>query len=118
MVKLSIKSSVICSQTAFVAVDDESQPPITGPLKTYDLLMEEFEFGMDSFAMASFGRFIEFSTIKHHGGIVYEHSDIHSCCMDRSSYTCLFYMQHSISCEHAKCLQSVFSTDVTWYPLR
>ena len=38
--KLSIESGVVCSETAFVAVDEESQMPISGPLKTYDLLTD------------------------------------------------------------------------------
>ena len=40
MINLSIESSVVCPQTAFFAVDETSQQPISGPLKTFDLCSE------------------------------------------------------------------------------
>ena len=43
MINLSIESSVVCPQTAFFAVDETSQQPISGPLKTYDLYSMEPE---------------------------------------------------------------------------
>ena len=49
--KLSIESGVVCSETAFIAVDEESHLPISGPLKTYDVLMDDlcgFESVFDS----------------------------------------------------------------------
>ena len=46
MINLSIESSVVCPQTAFFAVDETSQQPISGPLKTYDLYSMEPEFDL------------------------------------------------------------------------
>ena len=37
MVALSIESGVVCSQTAFIAVNENSQKPVSGPIYTYDL---------------------------------------------------------------------------------
>lgn len=37
IIKLSIESNVICKETTFVAVDEESFTPVQGPLTTYDL---------------------------------------------------------------------------------
>ena len=44
MVKLSIESSVQCPQTAFLAVDENNQQPISASMKTYDLYSMEPEF--------------------------------------------------------------------------
>ena len=53
MVTLSIESSVQCPQTAFLAVDEKNQLPISAPMKTYDLYSMEPEFNdMLSGAMA------------------------------------------------------------------
>ena len=37
IVDLSIKSSVISSHTAFIAIDEESSEPVSGAMKTYDI---------------------------------------------------------------------------------
>ena len=52
MVNLSIESGVVCSHTAFVAVDKETKAPISAPMKTYDLLMEEEDNLFDSMPMS------------------------------------------------------------------
>ena len=46
MVNLSIESSVVCPQTAFFAVDETSQQPVFGSIKTYDLYSMEPEFDL------------------------------------------------------------------------
>ena len=38
IVKLSVESSVISSHTAFIAVDEESSEPVTGAMKTWDVM--------------------------------------------------------------------------------
>ena len=43
IVKLSVDSSVISSHTAFIAVDEESNEPVTGAMKTWDIQAELFE---------------------------------------------------------------------------
>ena len=50
LINLSIESSVVCPQTAFFAVDETSQQPISGPLKlkTYNLCGMEDLLSYDS----------------------------------------------------------------------
>ena len=40
VVKLSVESGVVSSNTAFVAVDEHTSEPVSGPMKSYDLLIE------------------------------------------------------------------------------
>ena len=44
IVDLSIKSSVISSHTAFIAVDEESSEPVSGSMKVYDIMPSTREF--------------------------------------------------------------------------
>ena len=44
IVDLSIESSVISSHTAFIAIDEESSEPVSGAMKTYDVLAESSSF--------------------------------------------------------------------------
>ena len=50
IVKLSVESSVVSSMTAFVAIDEDTQEPVTGPMKVFDLYMDEGTTRTDSLA--------------------------------------------------------------------
>ena len=41
MIQLSCNSSVICSQTAFIAIDEERKEAVKGSLETWDILADE-----------------------------------------------------------------------------
>ena len=51
-IELSIESNVISSYTAFIAVDEESSEPVSGAMKTYDILPSDMGSSM---LFASFG---------------------------------------------------------------
>ena len=42
IIDLSIESNVISSYTAFIAVDEESSEPVSGPMKTFDLRAQQY----------------------------------------------------------------------------
>ena len=43
LIQLSCDSNVICSQTAFIAIDEERKEPVKGSLETWDILAESDE---------------------------------------------------------------------------
>ena len=43
-IELSIESNVISSYTAFIAVDEESSEPVSGAMKTYDILPSDIPY--------------------------------------------------------------------------